>query len=544
MAILHQHNIPLNRQDAGLYRELDAIDRLQQSLPDNYEIFHSINWFSTQHTHDQHGEIDVVVMSPEGNLLLLEIKAGEVILRNGEIYKNYHHSESNVSLQCKYQYSAVVNRLTEAKLHPYVTNCLVLPDYKIADVNLISYTKLRIIAAEEYDFLGSRVLDILKVHPCKVDVDQVRSFLNNEFKVTPDLNVLKGQLSKTIKQLSEGMANWVPRISAPSGIVHIKATAGSGKTQLALRLLNDAAQSKHKSLYVCFNRTLADHISKIAPVSSKVTNFHELCIDQYKRQVGTVDFSLTTIFELAVEHYLTSTHQIEPIYDLIVIDEAQDFQPDWISSVTVMLKPEGKLYLMEDPDQCLYPRDNFDIADSVVITCDDNYRSPQSICQLVNAFSLASSQVVSHSPYKGDFPEFYVYADDASIIKQTEEAIEALLEKGFELSDIVVLTGRGRVKSKILSQANIGKFMINKFTGRYTEDGEPIWSNGDIRAETVYRFKGQSSPAIVFTEIEFEEMTDIERNKLFVGITRAQMAVELVLSTNSEQWFSDKLNAI
>lgn len=544
MAVLHQKIDALNRQDAGLFRELDAIDRLQQSLPDNYEIFHSINWFSTQHTHDQHGEIDVVVMSPEGNLLLLEIKAGEVILRNGEIYKNYHQTESNVSLQCKYQYSAVVNRLTEAKLHPYVTNCLVLPDYKIDDAHLISYPKLRIIAAEEYDFLGSRVLDILKVHPCKVDVDQIRSFLSNEFKVTTDLSTLKGQLSQTIKQISDGMANWVPRITAPSGVVHIKATAGSGKTQLALRLLNDAAQLKQKSLYVCFNRSLADHISTIAPVSTKVTNFHELCIDQYKRQVGTVDFSITTIFELAVEQYLASTDDREPIYDLIVIDEAQDFQPEWISSLTAMLEPVGKLYLMEDPDQCLYPRDNFEIDDSVVITCDDNFRSPQTICQLINAFGLSSSQVVSHSPFKGDFPEFNVYTDDASLIKKTETAINTLLNKGFELSDIVVLTGRGRVKSKILSQNNIGKFTINKFTGQYSPDGDPIWTLGELKAETVYRYKGQSSPAVVLTEIEFDDMSIIERNKLFVGITRAQMAVEIVLSDKAEQWFSTKLNAI
>lgn len=544
MAILHQQNLPLNRQDAGLYRELDTIDRLQQSLPDSYEIFHSISWFTSHDSHDQHGEIDVVVMSPEGNLLLMEIKSGEVILRNGEIFKTYHHSESNVSRQCKYQYSAVVNRLTEAKLHPFVTNCLVLPDYTIDDTHLISFPKTRIISAEDYDFLGSRVLEILSTVPSKVDVDQIRLFLSNEFKVSPDLNALKGQLKQTIKQLSDGMANWVPRITAPSGIVHIKATAGSGKTQLALRLLNHAATIKQKSLFVCFNRTLADHIAKIAPVSTKVINFHELCIEQYKRQVGAVDFNLPNVFELTVEQYVAATESRTQIYDLIIIDEAQDFQPEWVTTMTDMLKPTGKLYLMEDPDQSLYPRDNFEIADSVVVTCEDNFRSPQNICQLINAFGLSSTQVIPHSPFKGDFPEFYVYSDDSSLMKKTESAINALLERGFELSDIVVLTGRGRIKSKILNQVKVGKFTMTRFTGQYTADGDPIWSTGDIKAETVYRFKGQSAPAVVLTEIDFEEMTDLERNKIFVGITRAQMAVEIVLSTQAEKWFSDKLSFI
>ena len=30
------------RHDGGLYRELDVLERLQQSLPDGYEVFHSV----------------------------------------------------------------------------------------------------------------------------------------------------------------------------------------------------------------------------------------------------------------------------------------------------------------------------------------------------------------------------------------------------------------------------------------------------------------------------------------------------------------------
>lgn len=51
MAVLHQKIDALNRQDAGLFRELDAIDRLQKSLPDNYDIFQSITWFTSHHIH-------------------------------------------------------------------------------------------------------------------------------------------------------------------------------------------------------------------------------------------------------------------------------------------------------------------------------------------------------------------------------------------------------------------------------------------------------------------------------------------------------------
>ena len=64
----------------------------------------------------------------------------------------------------------------------------------------------------------------------------------------------------------------------------IEATAGSGKTQLALKLLRDAAQQKQRARYVCFNRPLADHLAKLAPASVEVTTFHQLCRDWAERQ--------------------------------------------------------------------------------------------------------------------------------------------------------------------------------------------------------------------------------------------------------------------
>ena len=60
--------------------------------------------------------------------------------------------------------------------------------------------------------------------------------------------------------------------------------------------------------------------------------------------------------------------------------------------------------------------------------------------------------------------------------------------------------------------------------------------------ESVYRFKGQSTPAVVLSEIDFAEMTDTERNKLFVGLTRAQMAVEIVMSPAADEWFRNQLS--
>jgi hypothetical protein len=545
MAILHPENFDLLRQDAGLYRELDLMERLEQYLPANYEVFHSVSWFSVINSHDHHGEIDVVVMSPEGNILLVEVKAGDVILRDGEIFKVYNGNESSVSRQCNMQYTSMVRRLSDAKLRTFVTNCLVLPDYKITGANLIGFPRERIIGTEDYDSVGTRIIEILRSAPEREnDVDTIRRFLKNEFRVTPDLNVLKGQISTASRKLSDGMSLWVPRITSPSGVIRIQGTAGSGKTQLALQLLSDAVINKQKSLYVCFNRSLADHMRKIAPTSVLVTNFHELCVDHYRRVVNNPNFSDPDIFAKAANSYIEYASLQEPRYDLIILDEGQDLEPEWVTCLVEQLKSDGRLYLMEDQDQRLYARDEYDLDGAVLVSSYENYRSPQAICQMINAFGLASKSIQPKGPYKGEFPDFHVYRNDAELISMTASAVDSLIHRGFNLADIVILTGRGRVKSKLLNVDHIGKFSTRHFTGNYTPDGDQIWSAGDLTIESVYRFKGQSSPAVVLSEVDFVDMNEVERNKLFVGLTRAQMVVEIVLSPTADECLHKMLSVL
>ena len=61
------------RHDAGRYRELDVLDRLQQSLPEGYEVFHSVAWQTAHHGEGRHGEIDLVVRDGDA-LVFVEVK--------------------------------------------------------------------------------------------------------------------------------------------------------------------------------------------------------------------------------------------------------------------------------------------------------------------------------------------------------------------------------------------------------------------------------------------------------------------------------------
>ena len=97
----------------------------------------------------------------------------------------------------------------------------------------------------------------------------------------------------------------------------------------------------------------------------------------------------------------------------------------------------------------------------------------------------------------------------------------------------MLVTYRGLEKSKVMTLDYAGGKKIK----RPVRDTDGTWtlSDGDLRVETVNRFKGQSAPVVVFCEIDFEELSVVNARKLFVGMTRGQLKVELVLSDRAAQ---------
>ena len=533
MAVLSPSLLPL-RMRAGHYRELDVLERLRDGLPSGFEVFHNIALHTLHGGRDRYGEIDIAVLAPTGALLLMEIKAGAVVLREGEVIKLYGERECDVAHQVDMQRAAMQHRLHEAGLKPAIVSCLVLPDYALGDAAVVSVPRERIVDAARFAGLAYIVHDWLRdAQREPVDHGALRRLLLNQFQAMPDLEAMRGQLEGAVRRLADGLATWVPRIDAPSGIYRIQGTAGSGKTQLALQLLDAAASAGQRACYVCFNRTLADHVRQLAPPRAEVVNFHELCVDHWRRGGQEPDFSPEGFRRMAAA-YVAASGTFAAALDLLVIDEGQDFDGAWVESLCGRLKPDGRLYLLEDDAQRLYRQDGFELPDAVAIRCSDNFRSPQLVCELINALGLVQPPVRAHNPWRGEVPGIRTYRDDASLVAATEAAVADLVARGFDVGDIALVSGRGRANSHLLNRVGIGAYKTRRFTGEYGPDGEQRWSDGELLVESVYRYKGQSAPAVVVTEFDFAELDEPARRRLFVALTRARMGVELVLSERAE----------
>ena len=542
----------------GQYTEIGVLRRLANELPGTFELFHSVDWTQVQPTGDRHGEIDVIVLNQSGDLALLEIKAGELKFSEQGLFKDYGGNLRNVGTQVQWQFRGIQHRLRAAGLDVRLMHFLVLPDATVStEAASVGFPRERLLDSTDCQDLGGVILGRLGSGQPSELRNRVQAFLMDRLECKVEVANLAGNLQSWTRFLSEGLTQWVPRIQAPSRIVRIQGTAGSGKTQLALSLLRQAVAQGRRAAYICFNRPLADHMREIAPSPCEVQTFHQLCWQHEPAQDASAqpDQAETNVtaadLERAVGLYRNHMETSAADLDLLIIDELQDFTEDWLQILVGRLRalaspedsgtqrqnPEG-LYLLDDPDQCLYPdRTELDITEAVVVTCRDNHRSPARVVDVINHLGLVQPPITARSPLDGALPVFRTWksASPDAMKARTTNAIQSCLDKGFEIDQIAVLTWRGLERSQLLKSDQLAKWRVTRFTGQYDKQQRPLYTEGDLRLETLRRFKGQSAPAIVLTEIDEETWTDLHRRMLFVGMTRATLHLEIVLSDRIEQ---------
>jgi hypothetical protein len=528
--------------NVGEYAELDLLQTLERGLPDAYTLFHSVDWSRGAEAQEQHGEIDIVVVNLAGDLLLMEVKSGNVEFRPDGIFKTYGAKAKDVTAQMRLQYGALRTRLQDANLPVHLSHLLVLPDLRV-QTQTVQWPRERIVDSSEIGNIVSTVTQLLGPGLKNGDnLERVLAFFENRFRVVPDVSALAGRLQQAATRLSAGLATWVPRIDVPSGVIRVVGTAGSGKTQLALRLLRDADAAGQKSAYICFNRALADHMARVAPVRAPAETFHEFALRIGRRSGQAVDFSVPTAFETMASQCTETLSKCDPDLDLIVLDEVQDMQPEWVQAMLTRLRPDGKAVLLEDPEQQLYKdRAPFDIAEAVTITSNENFRSPRALVKLINALRLTTTEVEALCAHEGELPDPIVYDAPERIAPCTVKAVERCMQRGFGLDDIAIVSMRGRERSVLQRLDRLGPWTLRHFTGEFDAGGAPIWTDGQLLIESVRRFKGQAAAAVVLTECDLAQLDAMNRKLLFVGLTRARVHLEWVVSGGTSELLAQTL---
>ncbi len=133
-----------------------------------------------------------------------------------------------------------------------------------------------------------------------------------------------------------------------------------------------------------------------------------------------------------------------PVYDTILVDEAQDFTPSWMQVVKLLLKPGGALFICDDPSQSIFQ--SYSWAKKGIAVSGFTrilripFRSTQEISVAAHGlFTLDSETIDDEERPKPDFftyelrsgtkPQLICRTNDTSEIKYITRAVEDCLDE-------------------------------------------------------------------------------------------------------------------
>lgn len=527
-------------------REIETLTRLAADLPDAYTVYHGVHWTRVDRGRAFVGEIDFAIVNPAGDLLLIEQKSGFLSETSDGLTKAYHRGEKRVHVQMAHSVEALRRRLRDHCRNgmPELDSLLYCPDYTVKQPGSAGIDPARIVDASRREHLARIIRHLLPEDaPARPLAEEMHRFLRDELRLVPDVAAIAGHARTLYTRLSGGLAQCAREIECEPFRLRVIGTAGSGKTQLALAALQDAVAAGRRPLYVCYNRPLADHMARIAPAAATVVTYHQLCHRIQCSIDEAPDFGAPGAFaalESSMDRYMPDAAWH---FDELIVDEGQDFRPAWRDALLRLLTPGGRAWWLEDPMQNLYGRPPLTFPGWVVLRARTNYRTPRDALGMLQRLLDPQQMIEPGSPLDGSGVEILTYRqeDSADLMDKTKTAITRGLGAGFRKDMIAVVTFRGREHSAFSSLDALGPHTLRTFTGRYDLLGAPVYSDGELSLDSVHRFKGQSAPCVVFTEIDFDELDEAVRRKLFVGMTRASMKLVLVASARAAAAMRDRL---
>ena len=554
MAQIFPEDFHIENKEFRFSSEIGTLLRLKSELPDQYSVFHGIHWTRIEEDAAIYGEIDFLVVNQYGKILAIEqketkierSKAGDLLA----IYDsaNGRRSEKSISSQVTRNIHSL--RQEFSRRHSgksiQIDHLLYLPTATITGPLPSSLAIGRVVDQSESINLPEIILKIFEDNPIPsgdnvADALSIRDFLSEKAFITPQLGLLGRSAKVLTTRLAGGLSEWAERLEFSPFNLWVQGTAGSGKTQLALKELKRAKSNNQTSMYLCFNRPLADAMKLVAPEPNNCMTFHELASLLSKQKGHEVDFEKNNAFQDLENFLLKNIADLVGQLDVLVVDEGQDFERQWGESLVTMVKEGGRIIWLEDPSQDLYKRWDTNWTGWVKLTSPINYRSPQRLVNLMNALQLTSDPLESGNGFAGMIPEIYTY-EVGSVNEATECAVLDLLKEGYAPESIAVLSFRGMANSALLSGdvKTLADLKIKKFVG-YDSKGSAIWSDGQLFVDTLFRFKGQCADAVILTEIDFDEWTDDIKKRLFVGLSRARLMASMVVTERAGELLDQKL---
>ena len=534
-------------------------------------VYHSFPWLrpkqldNSPRTPLQPGEIDFVVMHPEYGLLVLEVKGGDIELREDgsavvhkgraihtlkespftQVHRNYQNLKGLF-----FEHPYFKPQGGEKRLLPFNSGFAVaFPTHKYTwDLPATDGDPKIVIDATGIDDIEKSIKRALeawaggpvRLSPSEADLQHSKEVMQREFRLLPALWRTLEEQEEQLKRLTNeqyhllGMLN-NRRYAAIEGV------AGSGKTMVAMHQVERLAKGENglRTLFVCYNRPLADWLNgQLQPELREtvtIATYHQLCTQWCKK--ANIPFAPNSVpkeerqdyWDYEAPELLENAATIIPDenkFQAVIVDEGQDFRPTWWDSIEQVFSTREEnpyFFVFYDPRQnlfiekpCLPPS----LGDAYILPT--NCRNTKRIAHHCAEIIETEIETRPESP-QGAKPIIKTTNNLASAIRAACKQVGQWVtpsDGNLRPNQIALLTGPGTDNKQWPDKVGNIPFV---------EDFDKWRAGEGILRCSWRRFKGLEADAIVLAENQRKDLSSADR---YVATSRAKHLLTVVSIQN------------
>ncbi|HYG66511.1 MAG TPA: NERD domain-containing protein [Anaeromyxobacteraceae bacterium] len=504
-----------------------VVMRALRDLPAGYVVMHSFPWLRP--TRDlargplHEGEADFVILHPERGMLVLEVKGGVPELRGRTWTRGAREMRDPFEQARRNRYAlldAIEERTNGSVSRAQFTHgdAVVFPHCQYDGPLPINADDRILLDARSLSELPARIEAAFAAwqrRPTRLSAGEFSALLD---ALMPKLRLLRcvgtevAAEGQRIIQVTRDQRATLQGLLANDRVL-IEGTAGAGKTLLAYEFAAALAARGQAVLLLCYNKHLAawlDEQTRADPRIAghgtvEVSTFHAFAVALARR--SEVEFEVPArggpefwddevplILEQALE--ILRSRSAAPLFDAVIVDEAQDFARDWWVTVEGLTRGgrHGRLYAFLDLHQSLRRDPQLPpVPLHARFRLTANCRNTRTIARSASCITGAEVTLLPGIP-EGEAPS-------------TRRAVTAAAQAGLVLEEIRRRTKQGIKPHQI---AVIGPAAHNKGAlARFDEvDGVPFTTDaadwrrgGGILVTTARAFKGLESDFVLLYDL-------------------------------------------
>ena len=509
---MYPKNIELYNATAS---EKKVFKSLQKQLPDTYTVFYSVQWVDEINGSKKESECDFLIFSEQDGFLTCEVKGGrglrkengKFILEEADGDRELKRSPMEQSEESSRYFFKLYGQEYNDSFNGVYGSICIFPFYAIDDAVLLDHRPKEIVLdMNDMDNLEKRIKKAFLFYKSKKP--SYGSLTKNQranFKDMINKKIAAQASAGSIIEAKEYELDIVNRVQ--DNLVYfltnykrtfISGGAGTGKTWIAYKFAKRASLEGKSVLITMHSNHLAVLFNNLFEGYKNVDalSFNELI----EKDGGNPSLRSETLFD----SYDSASFKK---YDVVVVDEAQDFDQYQAMIISLHLKDsQSEMRVFYDMTQNIFDKDfknGFEI-NVPPFTLRENLRNTSSIYDWATSETNLGKEVITNQII-GPSPISYTFRKEYDLKKYLESEITNLIDKeNVTIESIVILADHD----------NFNKY-INSQLGRWNCSAEA--KENSIKISLVEDFKGLESNVVFYIH-----NSNTPENYNYVAFTRAK----------------------